>query len=769
MKKHILFLLVIIFTLHQSVWAQSSFVVRKIEFDGLQGISPATAYSYVHIKTGQVLTPKKAQDTIRDLYHTGFFDRVYLERRVDVLVIHVTERLIIGQLKVTGNSLIPTDKLTTVMKTMDIQEGSPYNPALIDRIKQALLSQYYMAGHYNARVDVFTTPMSRSRVIVRIDISEGVSAKIRSINIIGNHVFSDKEITSAMSDSFTTPGLLTFITQKDRYSEERLEEGLGKLHDFYLDHGYLKFRVVSARGEITPDRKSVYITANVEEGPQYKVKGYALTGQFVVPKEELDKLIQVKAGDIFSRQKVVDSEKAISDKLGDNAYIFALVTVDPKIDEVRHEVFLTFIVKPGRRAYVHHILFTENTRTNDEVLRREVEQLEAAPISTKKLDASKQRLRLLTYIKDVDMSITPVPGKKDQVDVNYKVKEDSSAQATFTVGYSQLYHFILGAGLVQKNFMGTGKTVGINFNKSAIQSYYGLDYTDPYYTADGISRSFNLSVSRFNPNKASGLTNYYSDEYDAGVLYGIPLGQEVGAFNRVQLGLGYQETVLHLAGNPATQAVNYINQHGRHYQELDFKAGITRDTRDKAIFPTSGGQQNFFADFFAPLSSKSISYYTLNYHGKWYHPLTEQFIGTARMDLGYGAGLHGAKNFPFFKNFFAGGIDSVRGYDDYTLGPQDSNRHAFGGNVLVDGSLGIIFPNFISENLRTTAFFDAGNVYNTFNNGTTAAGPIRYSVGVEGDWLTPVGSIGISLAKALNLHHQDSGRIFQFTLGASLG
>jgi outer membrane protein insertion porin family len=471
MKKIILAFILCVNILISAAWADT-FVVQRIEVQGLQRISSETVNSYLPIRPGQQLNSEKTAAIIRDLYKTGFFERITLDRRGNTLIINVQERPTIGKLDISGNSFIPTDKLTTVMKSMDIAEGRVYNRVMIERIKQSLLNQYYELGRYNARVDVTVTPMSRNRMLVKIDISEGLVAKIRRINIIGNHAFSEARLDKQMT--LTTPGLLTFITQSDRYTQEKLEESLDNLRNFYLDHGYIKFTVKSSQVAITPDRKSIYLTIVIDEGLPYKVKGLVLTGNLILPREQLMKLVKIKPGDTFSRQAIIDAEKSISNALGDKGYVFATVSLNPNVNDTNRDVFLTFDVKPGKRTYVRHIYFSDNAKTNDEVLRREIQQMESAVVSTGKLDASKHQLSLLPYVKDVQMTVLPVKDSDDQVDVNYKVTEDNSANVNASIGYSQNYGVQLGAGFNQKNFLGTGKTLGINLTRDRFQQFYGL-------------------------------------------------------------------------------------------------------------------------------------------------------------------------------------------------------------------------------------------------------------------------------------------------------
>lgn len=776
MKKIIYLLLLIQFALG-TAWA-STFVVNRIEIQGLQRVPASTVESYLPIKRGDTLYEGKTGSILRALYQTGFFEHISLSERNGTLVIHVVERPTIGQLKISGNSIIPTDKLTQVMKSLDIAEGRVYNPAVLERITQSLINQYYQLGRYNARVDVRVSPMPRNRVLVQINISEGVVAKVRRISIIGNTVFKESTLIKQME--LSTTGMFSFVTQTDRYSEEKLAYSLDKLRNYYMDRGYLHFEVKSAQAQVTPDRKAVYITIVINEGEQYTVEGYSLAGNLILPRNKIEQEISVKPGETFSRQKVIDSQKAITKLLGDEGYLFATVSILPNVSDSTHKVNLVFTIKPGKRAYVRHVTFSDNTRTNDVVLRREIEQMEAAPASTAKLEESKHRLNLLPFIKETEMSIKPVSGIDDQVDVDYKVKEDSSAQATVQIGYSQLYRTILGAGLNQKNFLGTGNTLGINLRRSKFEQNYAISYTDPYYTVDGISRTLMFSINRTDPGAASNVTSgYTTNEYDLGMLFGIPIGQEQGVYSQIQTGMVYQDTLINVITKKASTQVNtFVSRHGRRFHEMDFRLGYSRNSLDKAIFPTRGMFQSVYLDVFAPVSSGSLTFYTANYSGKWYLPLSDQFIILTRGDLAYGNGFQGINDFPFFRNFFAGGIGSVRGYQVYTLGPRDSNGLAYGGNMLVDASVGLIFPNYLSDSLRTSVFLDAGNVYTSMNNRnyggqSTNSGPIRYSVGVEADLITPFGPIQLSLAKALNAQSGhgttkgDSIDVFQFALGAN--
>lgn len=771
--KKIILLFILLFSLIDKALAAPTFVVEKIEVQGSQGVSNETVYSYLPIKVGDTLTPAKTPEVIRSLYATGFFEHISLSRQGNTLIIHVVDRPIIGQLKVSGNSVIPTDKLTEVLHSVGIVEGRIYDRAVLDKIKLSLLNQYYQLGRYNARVDIRTSPLDRNRVQVQIIISEGVVAKVRAINLIGVHAFKARDLNKQLTIS--TPGLFTFFTQKDQYSQEKLESSLENVRNYYMDRGYLKFAIISSQASITPDRKSIFVTIVVDEGDKYTIEGIDVRGQLVIPREDLMKrTILLKEGDTFTRRYVMSTQKFITDALGEKGYAFAEVAVLPRVNEETKKVFITFEVHPGKRVYVREITFTDNTKTNDVVLRREMEQMESSVISTSKLNQSKLRLNRLPYIKEVDMTINPVKGTDDQADINYKVKEDSAAQANFSVGYSQLDHLLLSAGLNQKNFLGTGNTLGFNLSNSRYQTYYGINFMNPYFTNDGVSRNMSLSATRFDPKYANSSNSYTMDQYSFSDVFGFPIGQELGVFNRLQLGYGYQNISLNVSDKASIQVQKFTDDHGTNYQQLEIVTGFSRDSRDRYIFPTKGVYHAIGANFYLPLTNDSLNYYILDYSSKWYQPLTNRFIVMARTEVGYGGVFSGdTTDYPFFKNFYAGGISSVRGYQGNRLGPRDSYNNSTGGNLLVDGSLGLIFPNYISDNLRTTLYADAGNVYDTFDNEKTYAGsgsgPLRYSVGIEADWLTPMGMIDISFAKPLNSQRKGEEEIFQFSIGANFG
>jgi len=754
--------------------AMTPFKIKSISVQGLQRVSPETVKSYLPIATGDVLTTDETGDVIEALYQTGFFEDITLARRGKTLVIRVTERPTIGRLKISGNQSIPTDKLTSVMKSLGIAEGRVYDGVMLAKIQQSMLNQYYMLGRYNARVNVSVSPLAQNRIIVTIDISEGLVARVRRINIIGNQAFSRSTLLRHLD--LGEAGIVSFFTRSDHFAQEAFQASMDELRNFYMDRGYLRFEIKSSQIAVTPDRKSIFVTIVINEGKPYQIKQVNVTGQTIIPAGTLLKKINIHPGDIFSRKAVVDADKEITDALGAQGYIFAVVTPKPVMNDETDTAILNFDVKSGRRVYVRHISFTDNARTNDRVLRRELLQMEGAPVSSERLEQSRMQINRLPFIRDVTTNLERVADTEDQVDVNYKVKEDVAAQANFNVSYGQVGGIGFGVGLNQKNFLGTGDTLGINLTRNRYEQVYSLDFTNPYYTPDGVSRSFGFSVVKFNPHGANLTNGYSSDQFSLYVLYGIPAGQEQGITNRIQLGYGYEESDIRLSSETnsvSEQILSFVHHYGRRFRQLNLTGGYSRDSRDRGMFPTSGGLQTIGMNVYAPLDGQSLKYFLASYRGKWYFPIQSDFIATARGELGYGTSFdQGANGFPFFKNFYAGGMGSVRGFEGNTLGPNDSTGHPSGGNELLDGGLGLIFPNPMPEKLRTELFLDGGNVYNSWSNrkyAGTSSGPLRFSAGLSVEWLSPIGAVNLSFAKALNPQTGDNTDFFQFQLGANFG
>lgn len=753
----------------QTAFSQD-FRINSIRFQGLQRVSGETALSYMPVKQGQLLTDQKMQQIIDDLYQTGFFSKVNLARDGNTLVVIVQERPTIGLITFSGNKIIKKKQLQDVLKQAGIQEGLTYNPLVLSGLKQALLQQYYNLGRYNAHVTTEITQEPRNRVGVKIKIYEGQTAKVKQITILGAKHFSQKKLLKQFS--LTTPHIWSFITQGDQFSRDKLDKDLESLHNFYLDNGYLRFKIDSAQVAVTPDRRSIYLTIHVTEGPQYHLSGYTVVGDTAGQSKALNKIAaNLKMGEVFSRAKVLAIDQAMKQILANHGYALARIDVLPTVDDNKHMVYLTFDLKPGDIIYVHRISYVGNTKTNDEVLRRETRQMEGAAYNGGKVDESKRRISLLGYLTNVTTTMEPVPNKKDQVDLQYHVKETSTATASANVGYSDAYGLMYGASIVQNNFMGSGKSVSLGFNRSAYVTSGNFSYFNPYYTKSGISRGFSVYAQRVTPGDVN-IIDYKSDVFGGSMDYRFPLSE----YDYLSASIGYEYLKIKAANGAVPPSVfNFLATHGStssdgneasaRFNETRVSLGWTHTTYDRAIYPTKGISTTLGGTVGLPISGSAVEYYKLVFNGKAYIPLdrSRKFIVRLSTDLGYGNGYGRFSQLPFFRNFYAGGIDSVSGYAANSLGPQ-YNGDALGGNVKTVGEAALIFPNLISQTLRTALIFDAGNIYQDEFNPRN----LRMSAGLEINWLSPMGPLKFTVAYPLNAKSGDDKNIFQFTVGASL-
>lgn len=749
-----------------SAWAYQEFIIKQINVEGLEGISRETVLSYLPIKVGDALTPQKSQQIIAALYKTDFFDNINLARSNNTLIIRVVQRPIIGRITVSGNEDIPTKKLKESLKKMNFAEGDSYNPSVLDKIKGALESEYFMAGKYNARVSISVKKQARNRVAVTINISEGKVSKIHQIKIIGNVAFSQSELLKQFK--LTTAGLFTFIRHNDQYSREKLTRDLEALRSYYMDRGYIKFKINSTQVLLSPDHKQVYLVIAISEGGQYRISGYTFSGNLLLPRHQLAALITFKKGDIFSRKAMMEVNKAMMQAFGEKGYANANIDVIPKMNDENHTVFLNFQITPGPRIYVHHILFENNYRTNDEVLRREVHQMEGGVVSTRQIESSKRSLMLLPFVSNAEASTRPVAGKDNQVDVDYKVTEVPAAQFKAGIAYSQLEQFMFNAGVEQKNLFGTGNSLNLNFLYSNPSTALNLGYYNPYYTPSGIGRSVNFYTSHFDSSNIN-LSDYVTDNYGGAVGYNWP----VTLNNSIQFGYGYENDTLKIGSSPSVELTTFINKHRRHFYQINLNGGWTYQGLDRYLFPTNGLLQTFNLMTSVPISQESLRYYTMEASSIYYRPLYRNFIGLLKGIVGYGNGYgsYGGE-MPFFKNFYAGGIGSVRGFEGNTLGPRDSKNNPLGGNFKLVGSAALIVPNPIGDTVRTSLFVDAGNVFNTRKNASGDGGinlnELRYSTGLQVDWRSPIALLSFSLATPLHKRDGDNAEWFQFNIGSSI-
>jgi len=740
-----------------SARAFEAFQVSDIRVEGLERISPGTVFNYLPIKVGDTVDSDDTVNAVKALFKTGFFSDVRMERDGTVLVVYVKERAAISSIKITGNKDLETDKLLEGLKDIGLAEGRVFDRSLLDKVEQELRRQYFSRGKYAVKIETTITPLERNRVGILIDISEGEAARIKQINIVGNHTFTDKELRKGFT--LDTPSFLSFITKNDQYSKQKLSADLEILRSYYLDRGYLNFNILSTQVSITPDKKDIYITINISEGNQFRIKEVTLSGELVLKPEELFPLVKINPDDVFSRKRVTEAVDRISAKLGDQGYAFANVNTVPDVNESERLVNLAFIVDPGKRVYVRRVNVKGNITTRDEVLRREMRQMEAGWFSAEKVERSRTRLQRLGFFEDVNVETPAVPGTTDQVDVNYSVTETSSGNITAGAGYSQTSGILFNASISQDNFLGSGKRVSFAFNNSKVTTIYNFYYTDPYYTINGISRGFGLFYKKTDADQAN-ISSYTTDTYGANVNYGIPINE----FDTIRVSPEFENLKLKETSESPNEVIDFIDRHGNDYNTVKLTGSWAHDTRNKALFADDGGLQSLSVETAVPGSG--LQYYKLGYDQRRYVPLTKDLTLSMHAQLGYGDGYGDYDNLPFFENYFAGGVRSVRGFEDNTLGPKDSKGNPIGGSVQVVGGAEILFPiPFVegTKSFRLGTFFDIGNVYSDVSN--FDATELRYSVGVSSLWISPLGPLAISLGFPLNAKSGDNVQNFQFTVG----
>lgn len=783
-RKFALLIISALFASQAAFGASDSFVIKRIQVEGAEGMNANTVASYLPVKVGQTLHPSDTANVIAALYQTGFFSDVSLSREGNTLVVHVAERPVIAAVNISGNSLIDTDQINTVLKNIGLVKGQTLDRSLLDQVTKSLQSAYDMQGHYNAIVTTTVSPLSRHRVNVAIHISEGRVALVQHIEILGNHAFSQSKLLDTLK--LTPPKWNSFYTRADHYSKDAFHDSLESLSNYYFDRGYLHFTINSANAVLSPDRKSVTLVIQVTEGAQYKLSGFSYSGGLsAVSPQELDKLPAVKAlkpGSIFSRQQIVDASKAIQYAFGDKGYAFANVNIIPAIDEKNKTAHVTFQIDPGKRVYIHHINYQGNTSTADEVLRYSTQVLEGGTYSSTKLDQSTQSMNMLGFFTGVKEDTVPVEGSNNQADLNYSVTEQPSAQATVGAGYGTADGLILNAGINEMNFMGTGRQVGVNFARSVFQQSYSFNYNNPYYTPSGVQRGFNLYSTKTDMTSSYSNTSPYDfNEYGGTMIYSIPFSFS----DSYQVGIGAQRVTLS-PGTGASQQMNaFVNNEGSVFNQGLITLGWTRNKLNFPIFPTEGTYQTLSAQISTPLVGEDLNYYKLNYNFKGYFPLPYDFIGNVIANAGYGNGYGSTRGLPFFANYYAGGLGvqgQVRGYDTNSLGPKDSLGFAYGGNMLLSGTAQLILPKPLrSDSFRVATFVDAGqvydtwNVYNTLNSTVTgkqtgvSLSDLRYAAGVDFEVRIPVMNavLEFALAKALNAKVGDKSQFFSFNIGTS--
>lgn len=740
------------------------FVVKDIRIEGIQRTEAGTVFSYLPVKVGDTMTDEKAADAIKALFATGFFKDVRIEADSGVLVVVVEERPAIASIDFVGVKEFDKDALKKGLKDVGLAESRIFDRALLEKAEQELKRQYLSRGRYAVSVTTTVTPLERNRVGINFAVDEGDVAKIKRINIVGNEAFKEKELLKLFV--LTTPGWLTWYTKNDQYSRQKLSADLETLRSFYLDRGYLEFNIDSTQVSITPDKRDIYITISITEGEKYTVAGVKLAGDLILPENDLKKLIKLQPGEVFSREKLTESTKAIAERLGNDGYAFANVNAQPDIDKDKRQVVFTIFVDPGRRVYVRRVGITGNTRTRDEVIRREARQMEGAWYDADKINKSRTRLDRLGYFQEVNVETPAVPGTTDQVDVNFNVQEKPTGNLLFGAGFSSSEKLVLSGSISQNNLFGSGKSLSAQINSGKINKVYSVSYTDPYYTIDGVSLGYDVYHRNVDPTSLS-VGSYRTSSTGAGIRYGFPIAED----DSINFGLSFDSTKITTFADSPQRFIDFVNQFGASTTTLLSTVSWARDGRDSFLWPTKGSYHRALGELSLP--GGKLRYYRASYQYQRFFPFGRDYALMLNGEAGAGNG-YGGRPLPFFKNFFAGGIGSVRGYDTASLGPHDIladgtvSSEALGGNRKLLGNAEFLFPlpgMGQDRSIRVGAFVDGGQVFGSGEK--LSLGDIRYSAGISLGWNSPVGPLKFSFAQPLNSKPGDRIQRFQFQFGTT--
>ncbi|MDN3521354.1 outer membrane protein assembly factor BamA [Halomonas ramblicola] len=755
------------------------FDVADIRVEGLQRVSAASVFNAFPVSASDRVDDRELAEATRELFATGLFEDIRLAREGDVLIIQVVERPTISRLNITGNRQLEDEQLREGLSEAGLAEGQVLQLSTLEEIERELEGVYQAQGRYSAGIETSVREIDEGRVQVDIEIDEGAVARIRQINIVGNRAFDDETLREIF-ELDDRPGMFFGWFSNDQYSREALAGDLERLRSFYLDRGYVNFNVESTQVSISPDKSEIFITVNVDEGTEYRLGDVRFAGDLPISEREARELLEVEPGETFSRSDVTASSEALRSRLGADGFAFASVDGIPETGADGETVDLVFRVDPGRRAYVRRIEFVGNTTTMDEVLRREMIQMEGAPASTEAIRQSQQRLERLGFFRQVEVETQPVAGEPDKLDVTYSVEEQPSGSISASVGFSQSAGVIYGVGLSQNNFLGTGNRVNVGAQRSDTFTSLNFGFTDPYWTLDGISRGYNLYY-RESDYEDSDISTYSTDAYGAGINFGYPINE----ITRLNFGTSVEDLSIKTYNDTAEEITQYVEDQGADAQSLKLTASWTRNNLNRGIMPTAGNYQRLSLETAVPGSD--AEYAKLRAQARQLFPLNDNQDWALKFsgEVGYADTLGSNDPYPFYENFYAGGLGSVRGFTSNTLGqrttpPEEGGRdRTLGGNVLVQGSAELLFPTPFVEDQRsvqTSLFLDAGNTfltdcYDVPDDASSSCssgvdfGDLRYSVGVGLSWLTPVGPLTFSVAEPINAESGDDTQFFQFSLG----
>ena len=783
-----------------AVLAQSAgdeFTVGDIRIEGLQRISEGTVYNYLPVNIGDRLDARRVEEALRALYATGFFRDVEIRRDGGALVVAVRERPSIESFTISGNKDIKSEDLEKSLRSVGLARGKTFNQSTLDEVERFLTDQYYSRGKYAVSVDTRVEEVADNRVRIAIDIVEGKRSKIRQINIVGNEAFEDDDLLDAFT--LSTPNWLSWYRSDDRYSREELSGDLEKLRSYYLDRGYANFEIDSTQVAISPDKSDMFVTINVDEGDVYRISDVKIAGNLVVPESQLWPLVQVRRGDIFSQKMLTATTELMALRLGQDGYAFAKIEPVPIADQDAKEIAVTFLVEPGNRAYVRRINFSGSTSINDDVLRREMRQMEGGYLSNAAVERSKQRLQRLPFVESVEVETNPVPGTPDLVDVDFKIKEGLPGQFSGGIGYSESQSILLNGSFIHSNFMGTGNRVAAEANAGQYSQVYSLSHTDPYTTIDGVSRTLSATYRKY-----SQFTSSSSDfETDTGTL-AVDYGWPISEFQSVRAGLAFQRSDLFTDPfSSAREALTWVQNNGKTYTKTssvgvppvgvtyygtkfdtyELSLGWGFDSRNRTIFASRGARHRLGVTYAVPGSD--VQFYILNYDYLQFVPISKWFTLMLNTEIGYGMDVGDTTSVPPYRQFFAGGPESVRGFRASWLGPRDSFGNPYGGNLKFTNQFELLLPmpEKYSSTARFSAFFDIGNVFSTGHVdfvGTDGVTPVsyefdfdrlKYSAGLAVQWLAPLGVFRFSYAFPLNaekgngIEYGDRTENFQFSIG----
>lgn len=767
-----------LFGLSVAAHAIDPITVRDIRVEGLQRTDAGTVFNYLGVKVGDRFDDAAASSAIKALFATGFFRDVRIEVQDNVVIVSVVERPTLASIDITGSKEFEKDTLKKALRDAGLAEGRIFDRTTLDKAEQEIKKQYLSRGRYDVEVTTTLTPLERNRTGVAIVVKEGEVARIETINIVGANAISEKTLLSDIQ--LSTGGWLSWYTKDDQYSKQKLQADMESIRSYYTNRGYLEFNVDSTQVSLSPDKSKVFVTINITEGAQFNVSTIALSGDLLVPEAELRSLIRVQSGEVFSRTKLADSAKAISDRLGREGYAFAQVNAVPEINRENRTVGFNFVVDPGRRVYVRRINVSGNAQTRDEVIRRELRQLEASWYDQSKIQRSKIRLDRLGFFSEVTMDNQPVAGASDQVDIDVAVTEKNTGSLNAGAGYSSAEKLVLTASISQNNVLGTGNSLALQLNTSRTSKTAVIAYTNPYWTPDGISRGIDVYRRTYDPT-STGVGSYVLATTGAGLRFGIPISET----DSVSLGVTAENSKLELfAGISPQRFFDYANEFGYNNNTYKLASGWARDTRDSLIYPTRGWLQSVGVEATMPLTQ--VKFYKVNYQGQAFLPLYGDFVYGLNVELGFANG-YGGRSLPFFQNYYGGGVGSVRGYETNSLGPREAvtsaittnpdgttssvtsyTGNATGGRRKFTINNEILFPFPGTKNdksVRGSLFFDAGQIYDKGDPLQKDNERIHFSTGLAIAWQSPIGALKFSYAIPIGSKPTDKTQRFQFQVG----